>query len=267
MMTSPPPTATPLSTEELGRYARHIVLPEIGGPGQQKLKAARVLLIGAGGIGSPAALYLAAAGVGTIGLVDDDHVSLSNLQRQILFGSSDIGRAKVEAASDALARLNAHVAVETHAVRLNASNAPALLSRYDVVLDGSDNFATRFLAADLCEVAEIPLVSTAVQRFSGSLTTLLPHRTGPDARPYPRLRDLFPEPPPEGMVPTCAEAGILGAVTGIMGTLGAAEVVKLVTGAGDPMVGRLLLVDVLRMRFEEIRYRRPPQDAPDRDEP
>ncbi len=249
--------SAPLSKDELGRYARHIVLPEIGGAGQQKLKGARVLLIGAGGIGSPAALYLAAAGVGTIGLIDDDHVSLSNLQRQILFGTEDIARPKVEAAEEALGRLNPHVTVEAHAARFDEATAPALLARTDVVLDGSDNFATRFLAADLCEAAGVPLVSVAVQRFSGSLTTLLPHLAGPDGRPYPRFRDLFPEPPPEGLVPACAEAGILGVVTGIMGTLGAAEVVKLVAGAGDPMAGRLLLVDVLRMRFEEIRYRRP----------
>ncbi len=246
----------PLSKDELGRYARHIVLPEIGGAGQQKLKSARVLLVGTGGIGSPAALYLAAAGIGTIGLVDDDHVSLSNLQRQILFGTGDLRRPKVEAAAEALGRLNPHVAVEAHAFRLGEENAPALLARYDIVLDGSDNFATRFLVADLCEAAGVPLVTVAVQRFSGSLTTLLPHRRGPDGQAYPRFRDLFPEPPPEGMVPACAEAGILGVVTGIMGTLGAAEVVKLVAGVGDPMAGRLLLVDVLKMRFEEIRYRR-----------
>ncbi|WP_279482692.1 molybdopterin-synthase adenylyltransferase MoeB [Aureimonas sp. SK2] len=246
----------PLSTDELGRYARHIVLPEIGGPGQQRLKGARVLLVGAGGIGSPAALYLAAAGLGTIGLVDDDRVSLSNLQRQILFGTPDLDRLKVEAAAEALGHLNPHVAVETHALRLDGANGPALLARYDVVIDGSDNFATRFLVADLCEAVGIPLVTVAVQRFSGSLTTLLPHREGPDGRLYPRYRDLFPEPPPEGMVPACAEAGILGVVTGIMGTLGAAEAIKLVAGVGDLMAGRLLLVDVLRMRFEEIRYRR-----------
>ncbi|WP_294645106.1 molybdopterin-synthase adenylyltransferase MoeB [uncultured Aureimonas sp.] len=253
---------SPLSADELGRYARHIVLPEIGGPGQQRLKRSRVLLVGAGGIGSPAALYLAAAGVGTIGLVDDDHVSLSNLQRQVLFETADLDRPKVEAAAEALGRLNPHVAVEAHPVRLDASNGPALVSRYDVVVDGSDNFTTRFLVADLCEAAGVPLVTVAVQRFSGSLTTLMPHRAGPDGRLFPRYRDLFPEPPPEGTVPTCAEAGILGVVTGIMGTMGAAEAIKLVAGVGDPMVGRLLLVDILRMRFEEIRYRRPVDPSP-----
>ena len=255
------PSPPPLSADELGRYARHIVLPEIGGPGQQKLKAGRVLLVGAGGIGSPAALYLAAAGVGTIGLVDDDHVSLSNLQRQVLFETGDLDRPKVEAAAEALGRLNPHVAVEAHPVRLDASNGLALVSRYDVVVDGSDNFTTRFLVADLCEAARVPLVTVAVQRFSGSLTTLMPHRTGPDGRLSPRYRDLFPEPPPEGTVPTCAQAGILGVVTGIMGTMGAAEVIKLVADVGDPMVGRLLLVDILRMRFEEIRYRRPAEPS------
>ncbi|MBB3937502.1 HesA/MoeB/ThiF family protein [Aureimonas phyllosphaerae] len=256
------PSPPPLSADELGRYARHIVLPEIGGPGQQRLKGSRVLLVGAGGIGSPAALYLAAAGVGTIGLVDDDHVSLSNLQRQVLFETTDLARPKVEAAAEALGRLNPHVAIEAHPVRLDASNGPALVSRYDVVVDGSDNFATRFLVADLCEAARVPLVTVAVQRFSGSLTTLMPHRPGPDGRLSPRYRDLFPEPPPEGTVPTCAEAGILGVVTGIMGTMGAAEAIKLVADVGDPMVGRLLLVDILRMRFEEIRYRRPADPSP-----
>ncbi|WP_182084267.1 molybdopterin-synthase adenylyltransferase MoeB [Aureimonas sp. ME7] len=246
----------PLQPDELARYARHIVLPEIGGPGQQRLKGARVLLIGAGGIGSPAALYLAAAGVGTIGIADDDHVSLSNLQRQILFGTDDLDRPKVDAARNALQRLNLHVAVEAHAVRIRAENAAEIISAYDLVLDGSDNFATRFLMADLCETLETPLVSVAVQRFSGSITVLAPHETRGDGTRNPRYRDLFPKPPPEGLVPTCAEAGILGVVTGIMGTLGAAEIVKLATGAGDPLIGRLLLVDTLRMRFEEIRYKR-----------
>ncbi|MBB3952205.1 molybdopterin-synthase adenylyltransferase MoeB [Aureimonas jatrophae] len=247
----------PLSSEEIERYARHLVLPEIGGPGQQRLRQARVLLVGAGGLGSPAALYLAAAGVGTLGLIDDDRVSLSNLQRQILHGTADIGRPKLDSATDAIARINPHVAVETHHLRLDETNGRAVVDRYDLVVDGSDNFATRYALADLCERAERPLVSAAVQRFSGSLTVLTPFRRDSEGRSEPRYRDLFPSPPPEGMVPSCAEAGILGVVTGILGTLAAAEAIKLVTGAGDPLIGRLLLVDTLRMRFEEIRYRRP----------
>ncbi|WP_062016921.1 molybdopterin-synthase adenylyltransferase MoeB [Aureimonas sp. AU4] len=255
MTSSPAPS--PLSRDEIERYARHLVLPEIGGPGQQRLAQARILLVGAGGLGSPAALYLAAAGVGTLGLADDDHVSLSNLQRQILHGTADVGRPKLDSAADAIHRLNPHVRVEPHALRLDAENGPAIVGRYDLVIDGSDNFATRYALAALCEAAERPLVSAAVQRFSGSLTVLTPFRTDADGRPCPRYGDLFPSPPPEGMVPTCAEAGILGVVTGILGTLAAAEAIKLVTGAGTPLVGRLLLVDTLRMRFEEIRYRRP----------
>lgn len=247
----------PFSGEELSRYARHLVLPEIGGPGQQALKRARVLLVGAGGIGSPAALYLAAAGIGTIGMADDDTVSLSNLQRQVLHATPDVDRLKLDSARDAIERLNPHVAFHGHAVRLEPSNADALIEAYDIVLDGSDNFETRYLLADRCEALRRPLVSAAVQRFSGSLTTLLPFETDADGRPRPRYRDLFPEAPPPGLVPTCAQAGILGVVTGIVGTLAAAEVIKLVTGAGEPLVGRLLLMDSLRMRFEEIRYRRP----------
>lgn len=257
MSPSPPP---PLGPEELQRYARHLVLPEIGGPGQQRLKRARILLVGAGGIGSPAALYLAAAGVGTLGIADDDTVSLSNLQRQILHGTADVGRPKLASAADAVARLNPHVAVEPHAVRLDAANAEAIVEAYDVVLDGSDNFATRYLMADVCERARRPLVSASVQRFSGSLTVLAPFRLGEDGAALPRYRDLFPEPPPDGLVPSCAEAGILGVVTGIAGTLAAAEAVKLATGAGTPLLGRLLLFDALRMRFEEIRYRRGKRD-------
>ncbi|MFD2238784.1 HesA/MoeB/ThiF family protein [Aureimonas populi] len=247
-----------LSPEELERYARHIVLPEVGGPGQQRLKAARVLLVGAGGIGSPAALYLAAAGIGTLGLVDDDHVSLSNLQRQILHGVADLSRSKLASARDRILALNPHVRVETHETRIDASNGAGLVAGYDLVLDGSDNFATRYAVADLCEAARRPLVSAAVQRFSGSLTTLLPFAAGADGAPNPAYRDLFPAPPPEGMVPTCAAAGILGVVTGILGTLAAAEAIKLICGIGEPLVGRLLLVDALTMRFEEIRYRRRP---------
>ncbi|MBB3997826.1 HesA/MoeB/ThiF family protein [Aureimonas pseudogalii] len=249
--------APAFSSEEIERYARHLMLPEIGGAGQQRLKRARILLVGAGGIGSPAALYLAAAGVGTLGIADDDIVSRSNLQRQILHGTADLGRPKLDSAREAIARLNPHVAVEAHPLRLDPGNAEAVVGLYDIVVDGSDNFATRYAMADLCERLEKPLVTAAVQRFSGSLTTLMPFAAGADGVRHPGYRDLFPEPPPEGLVPSCAEAGILGVVTGILGTLAAAEAVKLAAGAGEPLLGRLLLVDVLSMRFETIRYRRP----------
>ena len=197
---------TMLDPQELQRYARHIMLAEVGGGGQQKLKAARVLLVGAGGIGAPAALYLAAAGVGTLGLVDDDVVSLSNLQRQVLYGTADIGAAKVDQAALRLHALNPHVAIERHPVRLTMDNGADIVGNYDLVIDGSDNFATRYTAAALCETAETPLVQASVQRFSGALTLLAPYTTLPDGSPAPRLTDLFPEAPPEGSVPTCAEA-------------------------------------------------------------
>lgn len=247
---------TMLDPQELQRYARHIMLAEVGGGGQQKLKAARVLLVGAGGIGAPAALYLAAAGVGTLGLVDDDVVSLSNLQRQVLYGTADIGAAKVDQAALRLHALNPHVAIERHPVRLTMDNGADIVGNYDLVIDGSDNFATRYAAAALCETAERPLVQASVQRFSGALTLLAPYTTLPDGSLAPRLTDLFPEAPPEGSVPTCAEAGILGVVTGILGTMAAAEAVKHICGIGDPLIARLLMVDVLSMRFSEIRYRR-----------
>lgn len=246
-----------LSPEEIRRYARHIVLPEVGGAGQQALKRARVLLVGAGGLGSPALLFLAAAGVGTLGLVDDDTVSLSNLQRQIAHGTADVGRLKVESAADAAGRLNPHVGVVTHAVRLDRENGASIVSSYDLVIDGSDNFDTRYLCADLCEAARVPLVSAAVNRFSGQITVLKPYEADPaTGRLRPRYRDLHPAPPPEGLIPTCSEAGILGTTTGVLGTLAANEAIKLLTGTGEPLLGRLLLVDLLGMRFEEIRYKR-----------
>ncbi|WAJ29914.1 molybdopterin-synthase adenylyltransferase MoeB [Antarcticirhabdus aurantiaca] len=246
-----------LSPEEIRRYARHIVLPEVGGAGQQALKRARVLLVGAGGLGSPALLFLAAAGVGTLGLVDDDIVSLSNLQRQIAHGTADVGRLKVESAADAAARLNPHVSVVAHPVRLDRENGPAIVCSYDLVIDGSDNFDTRYLCADLCEAARVPLVSAAVNRFSGQITVLKPYEADPaTGRLRPRYRDLHPAPPPEGLIPTCSEAGILGTTTGVLGTLAANEAIKLLTGTGEPLLGRLLLVDLLGMRFEEIRYKR-----------
>lgn len=247
----------PLSRDEIGRYARHIVLSEIGGPGQQKLKAARVLVIGAGGLGAPLIQYLAAAGIGTIGICDDDTVSLSNLQRQVIHTTDRIGEAKTQSAATAVAALNPHVKIIRHDVRLSAENAPDILNGYDFMADGSDNFATRYLSADMAEQARIPLVTGAVGRFDGSVTVLKPYEHGADGRLLPGYRDLFPEPPPEGMVPACAEAGVIGAVTGVIGTLMAMEVIKLVTGAGEPLVGRLLLYDGLSARFDTVRYKRP----------
>lgn len=248
-------SSKPFSSEELERYARHIVLPEIGGPGQQKLKAARVLIVGAGGLGAPVLQYLAAAGVGTVGLVDDDTVSLSNLQRQVIHDTDSVGQSKVESAKASVARINPHVSVETHALRLNGENAQALISQYDVVVDGSDNFATRYALADASWLAERPLVSGAMGRFDGTLTVLMPYAKGADGTQNPSYRDLFPDMPPAGSVPTCAEAGVLGVLPGVIGSLQAMEVIKLITGIGEPLVGRLLLYNALNVRFETIRYK------------
>lgn len=245
------------SEEELERYARHIVLRDVGGPGQQKLKAARVLVIGAGGLGSPVIAYLAAAGVGTIGIVDDDTVSLSNLQRQILHDTAAVGEAKTKSAERAAGRINPHVRIETHELRLTAQNAAGLVGGYDIVADGSDNFDTRYAVADACETAGKTLVTAAVGQFEASLTTVKPHQNGEDGRPFPRYRDLFPEKPPPGLIPTCAEAGILGALTGVIGSMQALEIIKEITGAGTGLAGRLLLYDSLNARFEEVRYKRP----------
>jgi adenylyltransferase/sulfurtransferase len=243
-----------LSAQELERYARHIVLHEIGGPGQQALKRARVLVIGAGGLGAPALLYLAAAGVGTLGVIDDDAVALSNLQRQVIHGTPEIGEPKVESAAAAIRRLNPHVTVKTHAARLAAANALALIAGYDVVADGSDNFATRYLVADACFFAKKPLVTAAVGIFDGTLTTLRAHERKADGTPNPTYRCLFPEPPPPGTVPTCAEAGILGALTGVLGSLMALEVIREIVGFGEGLVGRLLMFDARAMRFETLQY-------------
>src|SRR5262249_6809822 len=243
-----------LSPEELERYARHIVLHEVGGPGQAALKGARVLVIGAGGLGAPALLYLAAAGVGTLGVVDDDAVSLSNLQRQVIHATPDVGRPKVESAAAAIARLQPHVVVEPHPMRLAAGNALDLIARYDLVADGSDNFTTRYLVSDACYLAKKPLVTAAVGVFDGTLTTIRAHERGEDGAPNPTYRCLFPEPPPPGTVPACAEAGILGALTGIMGSLVALEVIREIVGFGEGLVGRLLMLDARAMRFETLRY-------------
>ena len=247
-----------LSSEEVERYARQIVLRGVGGPGQNKLKSARVLVVGAGGLGSPALQYLAGAGVGTLGIIDDDAVALSNLHRQIIHGTGDLGRPKTASATEAIARINPHVAVEPIDVRLDASNARDIVARYDVVLDGSDNFATRYALSDACYFERRPLVSAALGEFDGSLTTLKPYEGGPDGRPNPTYRCLFPDPPEPGTIPTCAEAGVLGAIAGALGSMMAIEAIREIVGgfgAGDAgLVGRLLLVDMRSMRFETLRY-------------
>jgi len=249
-------TVPPLSDSEIERYARHIVLPEIGGAGQQKLKQARVLVIGAGGLGAPVLQYLAAAGVGAIGIVEDDTVSLSNLHRQVIHETGALGLPKGESAKAAIQRINPNVSVELHNIRLTAQNARNLVSGYDIVVDGSDNFETRFALADACEAEKKPLVHAAVGRFDGSITVLMPFDTNSDGKQNPGYRDLFPEPPPPGLVPSCAEAGVIGALTGVMGTLQAMEVIKLITGIGEPLIGRLLLYDGLAARFDTVRYKR-----------
>jgi molybdopterin-synthase adenylyltransferase len=243
-----------LSEAELERYARHIVLREVGGPGQAALRRARVLVIGAGGLGAPALLYLAAAGVGTLGVIDDDVVSLSNLQRQVIHATPDLGLPKVDSAAAVIDRLNPHVAVERHPVRLTAQNALDLLGRYDIIADGSDNFSTRYLVSDACYLARRPLVTAALGPFDGTLTTIRAHEKGADGRPNPTYRCLFPEPPPPGTVPACAEAGILGALAGVVGSMAALEVIREIVGFGEGLVGRLVMLDARAMRFETLRY-------------
>jgi molybdopterin-synthase adenylyltransferase len=242
-----------LSDSQFERYARHLILEEVGEEGQAKLLQSKVLVVGAGGLGAPMLLYLAAAGVGTIGIVDDDTVSLDNLQRQIAHDTSRVGMAKVESAREAIARLNPHVRVETHAMRLDAGNALEIISRYDIVADGSDNFPTRYLVSDACYLAKKPLVFAAVGPFDGYLTTLKPHETGPDGKPYPSYRCIFPEAPPPGTVANCAEVGVLGATVGVIGTLQATEVMKEILGLGETLAGRLLIYDARSARFSEIR--------------
>ncbi len=240
------------SEDEIQRYSRHILLRELGGTGQARLKTARVLVVGAGGLGAPLALYLAAAGVGRIGLVDADTVELSNLQRQIMHDTENLGRPKVESGQAALARLNPLVEIIPHQTRLDAQNVAALLADYDIICDGTDNFATRFLLADACVAARKTLVSAAVLRFEGQLSTFKPHTGGPC------YRCLHPAPPPEGLVPACSEAGVLGAVTGVMGTLQATEVIKEITGIGTSLSGWLLVWNALDANFRKIRLRKDP---------
>jgi len=235
----------PFEPDELRRYSRHLVLPEVGAKGQRRLRASRVLLIGGGGLGSPAALYLAAAGVGELGIIDFDRVEISNLQRQVLYGSSDVGRPKPEAAVDRLADLNPHVVVRPITEALSSANALDLLRTYDVVLDGSDNFATRYLVNDACVLLGKPDVYGSVYRFEGQVSVF-------DGRRGPCYRCLYPQPPPPDSVPSCAEGGVLGVLPGLVGTLQAIEAVKLLLPAGEPLIGRLLLVDALETRFREL---------------
>src|SRR6266699_1154158 len=245
--------AMQLSAEELQRYSRHLMMPEVTPDGQRCLKAARILCIGAGGLGSPAALYLAAAGVGTIGIVDFDDVDLSNLQRQILHGTKDISRSKLESARDRLHDINPEIEIELHNCRFSSENATELVSGYDVVVDGSDNFPTRYLSNDVCVFARKPNVYGSVFRFEGQTTVFASHLGGPC------YRCLFPEPPPADAVPNCAQAGVLGVLPGVIGMLQAIETIKLIVGIGEPLIGRLLHFDALKVKFRELNLRRDAQ--------
>ncbi len=256
-----------LSDTQLERYARHIVLKEIGGPGQQKLLNARVLVVGAGGLGAPCLMYLAAAGIGTLGIVDHDSVSLSNLQRQIIHDTESIGKPKVESAAASLARVNPDVKIEMHRTRLTAENALDLVSRYDIVADGCDNFPTRFLVNDACHFAKVPLVSGAVGQFEGQVATFKSYLRDADGVPFPDYRDLVGEAPPPGSIPACEEAGVLGALTGVIGSLMALEVIKEIAGAGTSLAGKLLIYDALDTRFRTIRLRHDPKNPLSGDEP
>ncbi|WP_375646279.1 molybdopterin-synthase adenylyltransferase MoeB [Bartonella sp. AA56HLJMS] len=244
-------TDTKLSNEEIERYARHIILPEIGGAGQQKLKKARVLVVGAGGLGAPVLTYLAAAGVGTLGIIDNDIVSLSNLQRQVIHKTSAMNKSKTDSAETTIKAINPHVVVEKHTLRLDNSNVDKLLNAYHIIVDGSDNFTTRYLLADHAAQCKKPLISGAVERFNGSLTVLMPYKDN-----NPHYRDLFPTPPAPDTIPTCTETGIIGVLPGVIGTLQAMEVIKMITNIGEPLVGKILLYNGLLAQFNIITYKR-----------
>jgi len=256
-----------LSADELERYARHIVLHEVGGPGQQAMKEASVLVVGAGGLGAPALMYLAAAGIGQLGVVDDDEVSLSNLQRQIIHTTPDIGRRKADTAAERVYALNPHVAFAAHVTRMTADNARQLIGGYDIVLDGSDNFETRYLVSDACFLAGRPLITASLGTFDGSLTTIRAHQKNAKGEFNPTYRCLFPEPPPKGTVPTCAEAGVLGALAGVLGSMMALEAIREIVGFGEGLVGKLVLIDARHMRFETVRYTRDPRNLLNGDAP
>jgi molybdopterin-synthase adenylyltransferase len=243
-----------LSPEETRRYARHIVLKGMGGTGQQALKAGKALVVGAGGLGSPAIAYLAAAGVGRLGIVDDDTVSLSNLQRQMVHTTAGIGRNKAESARDFAGALNPHVDTVLHPLRLDAGNAEALIAPYDLVLDGTDNLATRRIVASVCAALRRPLVSGAVSMFDGQVTVFAPHLARPDGTPFPSFPDLYPIEADDADLPSCEATGILGPLTGIIGSLMAMEAVKLLTGIGTPLIGRVLIYDGQDARFSEFEY-------------
>ncbi len=249
-----PAAAPELTAEEVRRYSRHLIMPEVGVEGQKKLKQARVLMIGAGGLGSPLGLYLAAAGVGTLGLVEFDVVDESNLQRQLLYGQSDLGRPKIEAAVDRLGEINPLIRFEPHPARLTSENALALFREYDLVADGTDNFPTRYLVNDACVMTGKPNVYGSIFRFEGQVSVFWGARG-------PCYRCLFPEPPPPGLVPSCAEGGVLGVLPGIIGALQANEAIKLIVGVGEPLIGRLVLFDALKLRFRELKLRKSP-DCP-----
>jgi sulfur-carrier protein adenylyltransferase/sulfurtransferase len=241
-----------LTTDDMARYSRHLILPEVGMEGQQKLKAARVLCVGTGGLGSPMALYLAAAGIGTLGLVDFDVVDASNLQRQIIHSTKDIGRKKLDSAEEKLKALNPALNVVKHETMLSSANALEILKDYDVVADGTDNFPTRYLVNDACVLTGIPNVYGSIFRFEGQASVFATEEG-------PCYRCLYPEPPPPGLVPSCAEGGVLGILPGLVGVIQATEVIKLILGKGDALIGRLLLVDALNMRFRELKLRKNPE--------
>jgi len=244
--------STPLSQDEILRYSRHLIIPEVGVEGQQKLKAARVLTVGAGGLGAPIGLYLAAAGVGTIGIVDFDIVDFSNLQRQVIHGTSDVGRPKLDSARDTIREINPNVQVVGYETKLTSENALEIFKGYDLVVDGTDNFPTRYLVNDACVLTGIPNVYASIFRFEGQASVLaLPEG--------PCYRCWYPEPPPPGLVPSCAEGGVLGVLPGIMGTIQAMEAIKLILGIGQPLKGRILLFDALQMKFRELKLRKNPE--------
>ena len=242
-----------LTNEEIRRYSRHLILPEVGMAGQKKIRNASVLCIGAGGLGSPIAMYLAAAGIGRIGLVDFDVVDHSNLQRQLLHTDADVGRSKAESARDTIRELNPNVAVELHQTRLTSENALGIIGNYDIVVDGTDNFPTRYLTNDACVLLKRPNVYGSIFRFEGQASVFAPHLGGPC------YRCLYPEPPPPGMVPSCAEGGVLGVLPGIIGCIQTTEILKLILGKGTSLMGRLLLFDSLEMKFRELKLRRDPR--------
>ncbi|MCE4266956.1 adenylyltransferase/sulfurtransferase MoeZ [Rhodococcus globerulus] len=257
-----PPLVEPaaeLSREEVARYSRHLIIPNVGMSGQKRLKNAKVLFIGAGGLGSPALLYLAAAGVGTIGIVDFDEVDMSNLQRQVIHGRSDVGRSKAVSARESILEINDHVDVRLHEFRLDNSNAVELFSEYDLILDGTDNFATRYLVNDAAVIAGKPYVWGSIYRFEGQVSVFWEDAPGGVGLNY---RDLYPEAPPPGMVPSCAEGGVLGVLPATVGSIMATEAVKLITGIGEPLLGRLMMYDALSMTFRTIRLQRDPSRAP-----